>query len=85
MTEISLYLTEEEILNFPNDTDLGKYIRRKYWDLHRQTQEKEFVEYDICRICGVVSPYTKETNIENRVGYVEGGGQGCFKPNECEK
>jgi hypothetical protein len=42
-------------------------------------------EYDNCVICGKVSPYTRNTHIYNRIGYVEGGGQGCFQPNICDK
>lgn len=42
-------------------------------------------EYDHCVICGKQSPYLKTTHIDNRVGYVEGSGQGCFQTTECEK
>lgn len=85
MSEIKLVLTEEEILKMPNDMELGRYVRRKFWNQYREELEKNFTEYDFCNICGLISPYTKETNIEKRVGYVEGGGQGCFQPQECEK
>lgn len=85
MLEISLNVTEEEIIKLPNDMELGRYIRKKFWNLYRQNQEKKFVEYDHCLICGQISPYTKETNINHRVGYVEGAGQSCFSPNECDK
>jgi hypothetical protein len=85
MTPIWLELYEEEILNLPNDTDLGKYVRIKFWKEKRKKEEKQFVEYDHCVICGKLSPYTIETNIDDRVGYVDGGGQGCFMPNECDK
>ena len=42
-------------------------------------------QYDTCVICGKESPYTVSTHIDLREGYVEGGGQGCFQPNECRK
>jgi hypothetical protein len=42
-------------------------------------------EYDKCVICGKETPYLVSTNIDYREGYVEGGGQGCYQPNICEK
>lgn len=39
--------------------------------------------YDKCVVCGKVSPYKTITNIDMRVGYVEGAGQGCFQPSSC--
>ena len=41
--------------------------------------------YDKCVICGKETPYLKSTHIDLRTGYVEGGGQGCYQPNECNK
>mgnify|MGYP006270654727 FL=1 len=43
------------------------------------------VEFDHCVICGKRSPYTRNTHIDQRIGYVEGGGQGCFQPIQCDK
>jgi len=40
-------------------------------------------EKDKCVICGKKSPYLRSTNIYERIGYVEGAGQGCFHPNKC--
>ncbi len=82
---MNLQVTEKEILSQPNDTELGKYIRKKYWEQKRVEEESHFTEHDHCVICGKLSPYTKETNIESRLGYVEGGGQGCFMPLECDR
>jgi hypothetical protein len=83
--ELSVLLTEKEILNLPNDYDLGEYVRRKY-NVNKDELERSMdVEYDHCVICGKQSPYTKNTHIDNRIGYVEGGGQGCFSPNKCDK
>ena len=137
--EISIKVTEQEILENPNDFDLGGLIRKKYWDIKNRkssrhvddehffldiaedgtvkrilrpwtcsicgesTEEVDYdyligydhlqcrlkqemnVEYDTCVICGKTSPYTRSTHIDQRIGYVEGGGQGCFQPNQCDK
>jgi hypothetical protein len=49
-------------------------------------QENETMDsYDKCVICGKETPYLRSTHIELRTGYVEGGGQGCYQPNECNK
>ena len=49
-------------------------------------QEKESPDsFDKCVICGKETPYLKSTHINMRVGYVEGGGQGCYQPNICDK
>lgn len=42
-------------------------------------------EKDKCVICGKESPYSKNTHIDFRIGYVEGAGQNCFQPNICDK
>lgn len=56
------------------------------WDhLHCVMLKETNVEYDKCVICGKTSPYTRSTHIDQRIGYVEGGGQGCFSPNQCER
>lgn len=40
--------------------------------------------FDKCVICGEDTPYTIDTHIDYRIGYIEGGGQGCFKPGGCK-
>jgi len=50
-----------------------------------KTEEDNSDSFDKCVICGKESPYLKSTHIDMRVGYVEGGGQGCFQPNNCDK
>lgn len=40
-------------------------------------------EKDKCVICSKETPYLMTTHIDYRVGYVEGGGQGCFQPQTC--
>lgn len=50
-----------------------------------KTEEDSSDAFDKCVICGKESPYLKSTHIDMRVGYVEGGGQGCFQPNNCDK
>jgi hypothetical protein len=40
------------------------------------------ITHDNCVICGRETPYTVETHIDNRIGYIEGMGQlclGCFE------
>jgi len=32
---------------------------------------------DTCIICGVETPYTADTHIDIRIGYIEGAGQLC--------
>lgn len=83
--EISITLSEKEIINLPNDMDLGKYIRRKYNITKDELERSLDIEYDHCVICGKQSPYTRSTHIDNRIGYIEGGGQGCFQINKCDK
>ena len=51
--------------------------------LKQESESKDML--DKCVICGKESPYLRSTNIDYRIGYVEGGGQGCFQPNECDK
>lgn len=50
-----------------------------------KTEEDNSDAFDKCVICGKESPYLKSTHIDYRIGYVEGGGQGCFQPNECDR
>lgn len=71
-------VTKMEILERPNDYDLGSYIRKK---LH---EDEDDYEYDRCVLCGKISPYLRSTHITLRVGYVEGAGQGCFQPQKCD-
>lgn len=42
-------------------------------------------EKDICVICGQETPYLRSTPIDQRIGYVEGGGQGCYQSHICDK
>jgi len=41
--------------------------------------------FDVCVMCGKQSPYKRSTHIDHRIGYVEGGGQGCFEPHMCSQ
>jgi hypothetical protein len=74
-------ISEKEILKYPNEADLGRFVKHKYLEI------KESLEYDNCIICDNVTPYKKSTPVNNRYGYIEGAGQACFKPNspECHK
>lgn len=78
---MEIKVTELEILANPNDYALGELVRQKYWDIMNLSKNKT---YDECVICGKKSPYTIDTHIDYRVGFIEGAGQGCFLGN-CEK
>lgn len=48
----------------------------------RELPNKDFeVVKDKCSFCGKETEYTKDTHIDQRVGYVEGAGQLC---KECD-
>jgi hypothetical protein len=81
---MEIKITESELREYSNDQELGKMVRKKMLE-ERIRLESEFVEYDKCVICGKLSPYTKETHIDLRINYIEGGGQGCFQPHICDK
>ena len=49
------------------------------------TTIKDDTQFDNCVICGKQTPYTTQTHIDFRIGYVEGSGQGCFTPIQCNK
>ena len=71
-------LTEEDIKNNPNDYELGNYIRTKY-------HEYSNLKFDKCMKCGLESPYTEDTHIDVRSGYIEGMGQFCFQEKICKE
>ncbi len=71
-------LTEEEVNNHPNDYELGNFIRLKYHEYSK-------LKLDKCMTCGLESPYTEDTHIDIRSGYIEGMGQFCFQEKICEK
>ena len=50
---------------------------------YEYTTTQDGKTYDNCVVCGKVTPYVSETNIDYRVGYVEGGGQACNQPDVC--
>ena len=82
---VKLYITEEEVNLNKNDADLGRLIRRRFWSLKEENEYLEGTEYEHCMICGKLSPYTKNTHQFDRVGYIEGQGQGCYQPNKCDR
>lgn len=67
-------------------TDKVDYDYLAGWD-HLSCRLKSEIndEKDKCVICGKETPYSRNTHIDFRVGYVEGGGQGCYQPNICGK
>ena len=93
---ITVTLTEAEILATPNAYALGEIVQERYWNQkNKETElarallmsqpELPFQKNDLCVICGQESPYTQGHNVDFRLGYVEGGGQGCFQPSKCKK
>lgn len=44
-----------------------------------EAEMKEKGEYDTCVLCGVETPYKRNTHIDLRIGYIEGAGQLCSK------
>jgi hypothetical protein len=91
---IKIKITEEEILSKPNDSELGSYIRTKYIVLKDSLKKEKDVlslgqipddEPERCLVCGEFTPYLKSTHIDMRYGFIEGAGQGCYKPTKCEK
>ena len=91
---MKIKITEEEILSIPNDIQLGSYVRKKYV-IQKETMKKDVDmlslgqipddEPEVCLVCGKFSPYIRSTHIDMRIGFIEGGGQGCFTPGKCLK
>ena len=91
---IKIKITEQEILDKPNDAELGSYVRKKYM-VQQELMKQEIDVLSIgqipdneperCLVCGKFSPYVRSTHIDMRIGFIEGGGQGCFMPTNCEK
>lgn len=69
---------KEKINSFSNDNELCRYIKSKIKEFESGVEEN-----DKCVICGKSTPYKISTHINERIGYVEGAGQGCYMPNEC--
>lgn len=91
---IKIKITEQEILDKPNDAELGSYVRNKYM-VQQELMKQEIDtlslgqipddEPERCLVCGKFSPYVRSTHIDMRIGYITGLGQGCFMPTNCEK
>ena len=75
--EFKIIITEEDIKKYPNDYDLGEYVRKMY---HQQETSK----FEECTRCGKKTPYRLDTPIEKRLGYIENEGQGCYQENICK-
>ena len=74
-------------------SDLGKLLAKKLSrgnnsidnaENQNQSSSTQLCSKDRCVICGDESPYLVSTHIDLRIGYVEGGGQGCFQPHTCK-
>lgn len=70
-------ISESEIKECPNESDLGRLVKEKWMTA------KAKVENDYCIVCGKVSPYKRDYHVDWRIGYVDGAGQGCFQPRVC--
>ncbi len=92
---MGIKVTKQEILDNPNDMQLGSFVRRKYLiDSNKKKSpnidrmsivEIKGEEPESCVLCGKLSSYTFSTHIDLRVGYIRGAGQGCFEPEKCLK
>jgi len=76
----------------------GEYDGSEWWEQHvypdivyeckqevETPKEITLSKMDVCVICGKDTPYTIETHIDNRIGYIEGAGQGCPSPIICSQ
>lgn len=91
---LKIKISEQEILDNPNDSILGSYVRKKYLTHIKHIEEDnslsmgqipDYDSFDKCLICGKESPYNKSNHIDSRVGYISGVGQSCFNPKKCEQ
>lgn len=80
VAEMMVTTNNDIIESIPSDDEISE------WDVTLMDGlEDENYEYDHCVICGMETPYLRSTHIDLRIGHIEGGGQGCFKPNICDK
>jgi hypothetical protein len=77
--EIKITVTEEELKKFPNDYELGFYVRKKFRIYEGPNPIYVEGEYDLCVICGEKTDYKYSQSIHERFGYIEGVGQLCRK------
>jgi hypothetical protein len=75
--EFKITITEEDIKKYPNNYELGAYIRKTY-------NQQEPSNFELCLTCGKKTPYRLDTPIEERVGYIENEGQGCYLEKKCK-
>lgn len=75
---LKITITEEDVNNHPNDYELGHFVRAKIYEYSK-------LKFDKCLECGLESPYTEDTHIELRRGYIEGAGQFCFQEKICKE
>lgn len=86
---LKITFSEEEINAHPNDAELGELLRDRLREeikrLNMTEMNQDLFEKDKCVICGKETPYPKYTHIYNRIGYLEGAGQGCYQPTVCNQ
>lgn len=68
-----------------NEEGLVTKIGNDMGGSYQHTTQKDGQTYDNCVVCGKRSPYTSDTNIDYRIGFIEGAGQGCYQPDDCIK
>jgi len=78
---VTITINEKEIYHNPNNEVLGDYVRKKF--NHEMYVNRN--SFDKCIICGEETPYLVSTHVDDRIGYVQGCGQGCYQPNKCDK
>ena len=84
---MNIIITEKEIKDNPKYFQLGKLVSEKYWEVKSVKLDNNYITedgFDKCVVCGKKSPYYAVTDINIRIGYVEGAGQGCFQPDKCD-
>lgn len=74
--KLEITISEEEINSRPDDAILGRFVKSKLHDLKSGI-------FESCLLCGRLSPYTKDTHVSLRRGYILGAGQGCFEELGC--
>lgn len=84
---MGIKVTKQEILDNPNDMQLGSFVRRKYLIDSNKKKSPNIDRMSIgqilddeqerCVMCNGITPYNKSTHIDMRVGYTAGVGQLC--------
>jgi len=73
---IVIKLTEQEILNLPNDAELGEFARQRYWN---EKEQKELRDYDDEKFIIIADEdgLVKGIHLPKQNSYVEDGYDKC--------